>query len=105
MKRPCHACGRVVLAGITTGGAFICYSCEVDVQVEIDRLRATNSRVNVRHIAKRMLRKKNSTRSWRLEDPPSALWEKSKVEAKRKGCTMRDYVILALDSYLNEQNP
>ena len=103
MKRPCHACGRVVPAGITTGGAFICHSCEVDVQEKITRLRLHGKMVNVRHVAKALLRERHSEQGrWVLEDPPAELWKLVKNHADQYNINMRDVVLTAVDEYLKK---
>lgn len=100
MKRVCDACGAITPSGISIGGAYICPTCEPEIYTEIDRLREAGERVNVRHIARRLLKEGGQGR-WIMEAPPVKLWEEAKDLARDKKVSMRELVILAVDQYID----
>lgn len=95
----CDACGSPK-AMIGMGGAMLCRSCEPDVRIEMDQLRAAGKPVNVLHIAKRMYRDTNSAGSYLLRDIPQDLWDKAKHRTVDDGCSLRDLLLKALHTYL-----
>lgn len=104
MRMICDACGEITKIGAEMGGALICPNCEIEVQAEIERLRAEGGKpVNVRHIAKRIFRRDHGSGDWRMQDPPEVLWDKVKAEAFRRNCSMREVVILAVSEFLDRQ--
>lgn len=102
MKKLCDACGSITPAGVSIGGAYICRDCDPDIHDEITRLRAAGERVNVRHIAKRMLRERNGAGTWLMQDPPAEMWQAAKDLANKRGISMRELVILAVHEYVNK---
>ena len=99
----CEACGKKVAGGTFIGGTILCRTCAVDVQQEIDKLRAAGKPVNAGHIARRLFKAEHSAGNYLLRDIPDELWQKVKHRAVDDGDSLRDLVIKALYLYINEE--
>ena len=95
----CEACGKKVPGGVGIGGTLLCRACAVDVETEIEKLRAAGKPVNAGHIARRMFKADHSAGNYLLRDIPDELWQQVKHRAVDDGDSLRDLVIKALYKY------
>jgi len=101
MDNYCQACGKKVAGGTSIGGTILCRTCAVDVQQEIDNLRAAGKPVNAGHIARRLFKAEHSAGNYLLRDIPEELWMAAKHRAVDDGDSLRDLVIKSLYKYLD----
>jgi hypothetical protein len=102
MSKLCDACGSPK-AFIGMGSAMLCRSCEPEIRIEIDKLRAEGKPVNVIHIARRIYKATFSGGDYLLRDVPAELWQRAEHLAIDKSMSMRDLVLAAVIKYL--ENP
>jgi uncharacterized Zn finger protein (UPF0148 family) len=95
----CDACGSPK-AMIGMGGAILCRTCEPDIRIEMDQLRAAGKPVNVLHIARRIYRETHSGGDYLLRDIPEELMLRAKHRALDEGGSLRDLILSALHAYL-----
>lgn len=100
MKKLCDRCGGNVRGGISQGGAYICRPCSVDIQPEIDALRAYGRPVNILQIARKYYKETCSGGNYYIRDIPTDLLDTWKRRAVADGCNQRDVVLAALVEYL-----
>ena len=98
--RLCDACGSPKV-GVSIGGASLCRTCAEDVRVEIDQLRAQGKPVNALGIARRIFRETHSAGSYLIRDFPAELKTRAQHRALDEGCSLRDLILKALESYLS----
>jgi hypothetical protein len=102
MKNLCAACGKpLTKGGIGLGGTLICRQCEPAVSAEIASIRAQGKPVNAAHIAHRIYKEAHSGGNYLIRDIPADLWDRAKHRAVDDGVSLRELVLLALESYLN----
>jgi len=95
----CDSCGSPK-AFLGIGSASLCRSCEPEIRVEMDRLRADGKPVNVLHIARRIFKETHSGGNYLLRDFPAELWKQAEHRAIEDGGSMRDLILNAILKYL-----
>jgi hypothetical protein len=85
---------------IGMGGSTICRQCDPDVRAEMDRLRANGKPVNVGQIARKIFRETHSAGGYLLRDIPEELWNRAKHRAVDDGCSLRDLILEAIETFL-----
>jgi len=101
MSKLCDACGSPK-AFLGVGSASLCRSCEPEIRIEMDRLRAGGKPVNVMHIARRIFKETHSGGNYLLRDVPAELWQQAEHKAVDQGMSMRDLLLAALIKYLTK---
>lgn len=97
--RFCDGCGSTKVV-VSIGGAMLCKTCDVDVQDEIKKIRASGKPVNALHIARRMFKEDRSAGNYLLRDIPAEMWKEVEHRAVDEGGSIRDIILKALHGYL-----
>ena len=82
------------------GGTLLCRQCEPDVREIMDMHRAAGKPVNVGHIANKLYKETHSAGNYLLRDIPEDLWQRAKHRAVDDGHSLREMILLAIESYL-----
>ena len=99
--RLCEACGKKIVGGIRIGGTLLCQTCAIDVQEEIEKLKADGRPVNTGHIARRLFKAEHSAGNYLFRDVPDEIWTKARHRAVDDKESLRDLIIKALYNYLD----
>lgn len=101
-KKFCDACGKVAKPGVFRGLAYLCKSCSVDIQLEVEDLWSKGKPVDVLRIAKRIFRENNCAGQYVLRDIPEELWDRAKEQATDEGKSMREFILSSMEAYISE---
>lgn len=101
----CEACGTTKNIGGSLGGVMLCKEHYADISAMAEELHAQGKPVDVTLIARKMFREQYSTSGYLLRDIPSELWDRAKHRAIDEGVSLRELILVALESYLVQSAP